>query len=155
MRDSVILWEGNTIYEGGLLEGSLNFYRGALRIFDETPDGYKGSPFGVSSEFDLSFLEGIPESFENKIKKQFEYASDIGADWYRAHIPFPYNWGYIEKSDGVFNFVNTDILINQAKENNIQILAQLFPFADWDQVNYNNDEDCMKFEESDNPPVKC
>jgi len=108
------------------------------------------SPFGVSSAFDPYFLTETSR-FEDLIEKQFEYTADIGAGWYRAHIPFPFRWGHIEKSEGNLDFSKTDILVRKA--NNIQVLAQLFPFAEWDQAHYGDDPDCLRTLTSDGPKV--
>ncbi len=80
----------------------------------------------------------IPSSIENncigfKINSPNETFTInlIGGGW--AHSHWPFGWGRIEKTPGIYDFKDTDNLVKTAQENNILILAEMRPFADWDQ----------------------
>lgn len=56
-----------------------------------------------------------------------------GAAWVRPH-PGPFLWDAIQKSKtGGYTFTNTDNIVKKYHQQNIAILATIFPFADWDQ----------------------
>lgn len=86
-----------------------------------------GSQLQASAEFEdncLGFLVGDPEE-TNTIKI-------IGAGWARPH-PGPFSWGYIEPTQGEYDFSASDGLVKISQANNIAILATIWPFANWDQ----------------------
>ncbi len=56
----------------------------------------------------------------------------IGGGWARPH-PGPFSWGHIEPVQGEYDFRYTDDFVMHSQENNISILATIWPFANWDQ----------------------
>jgi hypothetical protein len=56
----------------------------------------------------------------------------IGAGWIRPH-PGPFSWGWIEKTEGQYDYSSTDEWVKAAQDKDIGILATLWPYADWDQ----------------------
>lgn len=79
----------------------------------------------------VGFLVGDPTEIQN--------AQMIGAGWIRPH-PGPFSWGFIERTNNVYHFDETDKYVLEAQKNNISILATLFPYADWDQ---DGNEECL------------
>lgn len=60
---------------------------------------------------------------------------EIGAGWIRPH-PGPFIWGEMqESSDAEIEFDETDELVLAAQKEGLNILATLWPYADWDQKN--------------------
>lgn len=75
-------------------------------------------------------------------KSDMEFVKKVNANWIRPH-PGPFLWDQIQKEDNAdFNFNRTDSLVLQAQSKNLAILATIWPFADWDQKNNKNIEDC-------------
>lgn len=66
-----------------------------------------------------------------------------GGLWDRTGPPGPFVWDAIQKSkDASFDFTISDQVVNNFGKNNIGILANIFPYADWDQKNLANPADC-------------
>ncbi|MFH1285241.1 MAG: hypothetical protein ABIH99_01540 [Candidatus Micrarchaeota archaeon] len=65
--------------------------------------------------------------------EEFSAAAESGAGWTRPHYG-PFAWGHIEKEKGKFDFNETDAEVKYAGENNITMLATIWPFADWEQT---------------------
>ncbi len=83
----------------------------------------------------------IPASIENscigfKISSvnKTELVNEIGAGWVNMNWP-KFRWGSIERAPGVFDFSEHDEIVRTAQQNNVAILAELLPYADWDQAN--------------------
>ena len=57
----------------------------------------------------------------------------IGASWTTLMWPH-FTWGRIEKEPGIYDFSEMDNTVKIAQKNNIATLAELQPFADWDQA---------------------
>jgi len=85
----------------------------------------------------IGFVMGAPD--------EMEMANEIGGSWARPH-PGPFAWGWIEKEKGEFDFERTDEYAKEAQNNDIAILATIWPFADWDQSKCHADE-CYVSEE--------
>ncbi len=73
----------------------------------------------------MGFLLGAPEEAQT--------ANVAGAGWARPH-PGPFSWNSIELSKGTYVFDETDDWVKRVQENNIAILATIWPYADWDQA---------------------
>ena len=59
---------------------------------------------------------------------------DFGALWARPH-PGPFLWDSMQKGSGFkISFSETDTLVEEYQSEGMGILATLWPFADWDQV---------------------
>ncbi|MFH0861445.1 MAG: hypothetical protein V1875_00300 [Candidatus Altiarchaeota archaeon] len=56
----------------------------------------------------------------------------IGAGWARPH-PGPFAWGWIERSEGSYDFSQSDGWAKAAQSRDVAILATIWPYADWDQ----------------------
>lgn len=66
-----------------------------------------------------------------------------GGLWDRTGPPGPFVWDMIQKSkDTSYDFTLTDQVVNNFGKNGIGLLANIFPFADWDQKNLANAADC-------------
>ena len=64
--------------------------------------------------------------------KHFEEMIDLGVTWHRPH-PGPFNWGSIENSPGVFDWDEADFEVIHSQYYGFNIIATIWPFADWDQ----------------------
>ena len=86
-------------------------------ISQEKPAGslHFDSPFGF-----------MPANFD------FEHAREAGAYWDRPFFEL-FEWGMIEPEPGRFNFRMTDEYIREAQKYGFHILANIQPFAPWDQ----------------------
>ena len=62
----------------------------------------------------------------------FADAADMGVFWQRPH-PGPFVWGEVEKSSGVYDWDRCDKEVLRSQQYGINILATVWPFADWDQ----------------------
>lgn len=70
--------------------------------------------------------------FLTTFSRELQNVSVAGAAWTRPH-PGPFDWGMIEKSQGTFDFSQTDAYVLAAQDRGIRILATVWPFAQWDQ----------------------
>ena len=62
-----------------------------------------------------------------------EYAlKDLNLGWVRPH-PGPFIWGRIERVRGKYDFSEADKLVKMAQEMGLNILATIWPYAEWDQ----------------------
>lgn len=65
-----------------------------------------------------------------------------GAAWIRPH-PGPFLWDSMQTEiSSNISFNNTDEEVNDAQDAKVGILATLWPFAEWDQKNRPNADDC-------------
>ncbi len=62
----------------------------------------------------------------------FQDMTDLGVFWQRPH-PGPFIWGEIETSPGVFNWDSCDEEVKNSQKYGVNIIATIWPFADWDQ----------------------
>ncbi|MFQ5974968.1 MAG: hypothetical protein ACE5J5_01445 [Candidatus Hydrothermarchaeales archaeon] len=65
--------------------------------------------------------------------EEAQTANMAGAGWARPH-PGPFSWNNIEPSKGTYVFEETDDWVKKVQENNIALLATIWPYADWDQA---------------------
>lgn len=105
-------------------------------IYYATLDQQQGPSQSIQSSEKLS----IPPSIENscvgfKIDGPDKVATInlIGAGW-ATHMWPHFTWGRIEKEPGIYDFSEMDKIVRIAQENNVTVLAELQPFADWDQA---------------------
>jgi len=75
--------------------------------------------------------------------------SDLNLGWVRPH-PGPFVWGKLESEEGEFDFSQSDNVVKRAQEMGIEILATIWPFADWDQKKWG---DIDRFVEEDFPDL--
>lgn len=91
-------------------------------------------------ENQFGFLSG-PENDASFIKS-------TDAKWVRPH-PGPFLWDRMQESqDSEIDFSTTDKIVKKYQENDLAILATLWPYADWDQKSKSNAESC-KVSEND------
>jgi hypothetical protein len=64
----------------------------------------------------------------------FQDMTDLGIFWQRPH-PGPFIWGEIETSPGIFNWDRCDKEVERSQSYGVNIIATVWPFADWDQSN--------------------
>jgi hypothetical protein len=84
----------------------------------------KAIPAQVESNC-VGFVIGAPE--------EAALIAEIGGAWARPH-PGPFAWGWIEKQKGTLDFSTADQWVAAAQQDNVTILATVWPFADWDQA---------------------
>ncbi len=65
--------------------------------------------------------------------------STAGGAWARPH-PGPFAWGWIETSDGDYNFTESEKYIVAAEDSDVAILGTIWPYADWDQISCHGTE---------------
>lgn len=94
-----------------------------------------------------------PDSSNNKLNDKFGFlggGSDdtgegtiaTGAGWVRPH-PGGFVWDSMQAGENEeFNFKTTDEEVNNMQKNNLNILATIWGFANWDQKNLANAKDC-------------
>lgn len=68
----------------------------------------------------------------------FAGAQEAGGAYDRPHFEL-FQWGMIEREPGIFNFTETDHYIRQAQSYGMHILANIQPFAYWDQATCHGD----------------
>jgi hypothetical protein len=78
----------------------------------------------------------------------FEDMTDMGVFWQRPH-PGPFIWGEVEINQGVFDWERCDKEVMRSQQYGVNILATVWPFADWDQESCHDilDEDSLIFNE--------
>lgn len=94
----------------------------------ENKNDYKND---ILVEYDINTINSRfgfmhPDDFEDMI--------EIGIFWQRPH-PGPFIWGEIETSPGVFNWEHCDKEVINSQRYGVNIIATIWPFADWDQSN--------------------
>lgn len=68
--------------------------------------------------------------------EHLEEMTDLGVYWQRPH-PGPFVWGLIEKEQGTYDWTEADAEVQRSQEHQINIIATIWPFADWDQEGCN------------------
>jgi len=103
----------------------------------ETPPSLPPSeePTVISLEFvpTLSNHFGFMPAFLD-----FVSARDAGGAYDRPHFEL-FQWGMIEKEPGFFDFFETDNYVREAQSHGMHILANIQPFAHWDQAQCHQD----------------
>ncbi|MCD6480637.1 beta-galactosidase, partial [Candidatus Bathyarchaeota archaeon] len=89
-------------------------------IVEEKPKEIRGDRFGFVC-FDEEALE------------------DLNLGWVRPH-PGPFIWGHIEPKEGRYDFSEADEVVRRAQEMGLNILATIWPYADWDQERWGDIE---------------
>jgi len=96
---------------------------------------------------DISDFEGTLVEYGSKTldshfafmhPKHFEEMNDLGVTWQRPHSG-PFNWGKIETSSGTFDWGEADYEVARSQYYGLNILATIWPFADWDQEECNEE----------------
>ncbi|MBF0519035.1 MAG: hypothetical protein HQK92_04865 [Nitrospirae bacterium] len=101
---------------------------------DQTADshfGYLGNYYGLVGDEDAQVfwyyaLTNLP---------YFEPFTEVGFKYDRPH-PGPFVWGLIEHQKGMYDFSITDDYVRQAQAHGLQVLPTIWPYAVWDQANY-------------------
>jgi hypothetical protein len=81
------------------------------------------------TEYDINTLNS---RFGSMHPGNLQDLTELGVFWQRPH-PGPFIWGEIETSPGVFNWDGTDKEVIGSQQYGVNILATIWPFADWDQ----------------------
>ena len=90
-------------------------------------------PPEVSGENKSMFkIEAFAFRFGSWGHKHDEYAYTPGYKWMKPH-PGPFNRYYIEKERGVYDFSACDAGVKKAQEFNAEIVATIWPYAEWDE----------------------
>jgi len=63
--------------------------------------------------------------------------NDLRLGWVRPH-PGPFIWGKIEPKRGEYDFSEADEVVQKAQSMGLNILATIWPYADWDQEEWGN-----------------
>lgn len=97
-----------------------------------------GKPVSIPTEIlnnKFGFLAGGPDDYKTII--------DTGAAWVRPH-PGAFLWDSMQKSKlGKINFTETDQeIVQHYGDNNLAVLATLWPFAEWDQLSRTDSIQC-------------
>lgn len=79
----------------------------------------------------IGFLTGIPDEAKT--------IALIGGGWMRPH-PGPFVWDHIEPAKGNFKFEATDDWMKKSQDNNIALLATIWPYSEWDQAECHSSE---------------
>ncbi|MDP2685058.1 MAG: glycosyl hydrolase [bacterium] len=75
--------------------------------------------------------------------EEMKAAREIGASWVRPH-PGPFVWGDMQNSkNSDIDFTETDSMVKAAATYNINILPTIWHYAEWDQINHSNSDDCL------------
>lgn len=100
----------------------------------------------LKEKVDVSEYEGNLIDYDSKTldshfafmhPEHFEEMNDLNVYWQRPH-PGPFNWGEIEKKSGDFDWEDADYEVIRSQYYGLNILATIWPFADWDQSQCNN-----------------
>lgn len=80
---------------------------------------------------------------ETKAKRNFKFVKGTSARWTRPH-PGPFIWGSMqEDADAEYDFTQTDKWVKRAQKRNLSMLVTLWPYAEWDQLNHENHDECI------------
>lgn len=112
----------------------LSFIAGCSSSNSSGDDDDDDTPLSIPSSIlsnCIGFLTGAPD--------EISLINTIGGGWTRPHSG-PFVWGYIETSDGTYDFEETDEVITIAQNNNVAILGTIWPFAEWDQESCHGSE---------------
>ncbi len=65
--------------------------------------------------------------------KSYPFMDELGVHWERPH-PGPFIWGAIQKTGGgSYDWSQVDSYVRNAQAHGIQIVATIWPYANWDQ----------------------
>jgi len=88
-------------------------------------------PATLASE--IEFQEGLSSFFGfMPAEFDFEHAKEAGGYWDRPFFEL-FEWGMIESKEGWFDFRMTDEYVRRAQRYGFHTLANIQPFAHWDQ----------------------
>jgi len=89
----------------------------------------------ASRDARFGFLSGPPGDDYKKF-------ADTDADFIRPH-PEPFIWGGMqERKDSEIDFGDSDALVKEAQKYDLNVLATLMPYAEWDQIERKDKESC-------------
>ena len=87
----------------------------------------------------------------------YSEASTLDVSWERPHEG-PFIWGGIETQENHFDWSEPDEYVLKSQDHGFNILATIWPFADWDQEKCHSEADCMGFGfngEGELPSLRC
>ncbi len=84
---------------------------------------------------------------------QYNYpeAQNLNVHWERPH-PGPFIWDELQKDSGEYNWSFSDNYIKKSQSYNFNIIATIWPFADWDQKSCHSLEVCRGYGFEGRPP---
>jgi hypothetical protein len=94
----------------------------------------KDNDYEILIEYDM---KTISSRFGFMHPDSFEDMTDLGIFWQRPH-PGPFIWGEIETSPGIYNWERCDKEVENSQRYGVNIVATIWPFADWDQSTCNS-----------------
>ena len=106
------------------------------------------TPSPITEEFEQTFkchFGFTPASWD------FEGAYEAGGAYDRTFFEL-FQWGMIETEPGVFDFSGTDRYVKTAQVQGFHILANIQPFAAWDQVECHQDLPQVEVKRPSGPP---
>ncbi len=109
---------------------------GGYIAYDKIYNEREGNAGHESKSYDqLGFLIG-PSA------KEMKEARELGAGWVRPH-PGPFVWGDMQKTaESKISFSETDDIVEDSKDYDIQLLVTIWPYAGWDQKERSDYDDC-------------
>lgn len=100
----------------------------------------------LDNSADKEVFTKISYGFTAGADYEIQMVAESDATWIRPH-PGPFAWGWIEEQKGDFDFERTDEWVRKAGKYDINILATIWPFADWDQKRCHNDKKTVTSED--------
>lgn len=68
--------------------------------------------------------------------KHLDAMEKLDVIWQRPH-PGPFIWNEIEKTQGEYTWVKADSVVKDSQKYGVNIMATIWPFAEWDQATVN------------------
>lgn len=65
-------------------------------------------------------------------EQSYDAVEDLNVHWSRPH-PGPFIWGEVESKNGEYDWSEVDEFVQEAQSHDVNIIATIWPFADWDQ----------------------
>lgn len=66
-------------------------------------------------------------------ERAYDEMQELNVHWSRPH-PGEFIWGNIEDEDGNYDWSDVDKYVKKAQKNKVNIVATIWPYADWDQA---------------------
>jgi len=104
--------------------------------YDKNDDKKEKSEFsGYIKKYNSKTLES---HFGFMHPEHFGEINELNVSWHRPHAG-PFIWGEIQKSNEEFDWEDADYEVKRSQYYGLNILATIWPFADWDQKTCNEE----------------